>query len=125
MQYHRGRGDFGKTPDRPNRLTWHRPGQLVYTSFPSASPQNQGSAMSDNDADQLAAFGPELLALLKKAAKGGAFASLCSTCGRWYVHFGFAHLPITMGMLDVLSGERGGGRCRECCSTGPTPAHST
>ena len=85
--------------------------------------------MSDN-AELIEALGRgdvgrELLARLEKAAKGRGFASRCSTCGRWFVFFGFAHIPITVGKLNMLSGDRSGGRCRECLSPGPTRQHST
>ena len=85
--------------------------------------------MSDDD-ELLQALGGgdvgrKLLDRLKKYAKGGAFASRCSTCGRWYVHYQFTHVPIAAGRLDVLSGPREHGRCRQCSSPGPVKPHST
>jgi len=63
-------------------------------------------------------IGRELFAKLQRAAKGGAFASRCSTCRRWYVHYGFAHWPITLRLRDVLIGDRATSRCRECSPSG-------
>ena len=85
--------------------------------------------MSDN-AELVEALGGgdisrERLARLEQYAKGRKFASKCTTCGRWFVHYVFAHLVVSATLPDVLSGPREMGRCRKCLSPGPTRQHST